>query len=85
MAGLRTIVKDGYLKGGHELNFKPAKTCTFKKTQTGAAYEYMEQGPPKKKNYRNEDKEVMTEPKGFLTNPMKKGRTRSVVFENYEY
>jgi len=48
----------------------------------------MENGPlgnQTKKKYRDADGEVIIEPKGFLTNPMKKGRTRSVVFVNYEY
>ena len=29
VAGLRTLVKDGYKKGGHDYPFKPAKYTTF--------------------------------------------------------
>jgi hypothetical protein len=25
LAGMRSLTKDGYLKAGHEMNFKPAK------------------------------------------------------------
>ena len=42
-------------------------------------------GNQKKRQYRDADGAVIIEPKGFLTNPVKRGRTRSVVFEDYEY
>ena len=37
------------------------------------ATKYIEEGPPKKKNYKNEEGGVDFAPTNFLTNPMKKG------------
>ena len=86
VAGLRTMVKDGYLtKGKHDYNFKPAKTCTYAHQIMQSTYEYKENGPATRKKFRDKDGEVILEPIGFKTNPMKKGRTKSVVFEHYEY
>ena len=42
-------------------------------------------GPPAKKKTRDADGEVITELRNFFTNPMKRGRTASVVFENLPY
>ena len=57
------------------MDFRPAKTVTHKKGKDGrlAAYEYKEQGPEKKKTYRDEEGAVIIAPRNFLTNPMKKG------------
>ena len=51
------------------------------------AYEYIEEGPIKKPSYRDEDGEVKTGSRNFLTNPMKKGRVgRNVTLGgNIEY
>ena len=85
VAGLRKFVKDGFTKGGHDYNFKPAKTVTHAKTGLGAAYENMPNGPPKKRKTRDDDGEVIIEERNFFTNPMKRGRTASVVFEAFPY
>ena len=74
-AGLRKFVKDGFLKGGHEINWKYAKTCTHPKALTGAAHEYMVKEVPMKKSFRDADGEVLLAPVGFLTRPLLKGRT----------
>jgi len=42
-------------------------------------------GPPKKRKTRDADGEVIIEERNFFTNPMKRGRTASVVFSNLEY
>lgn len=77
----RTEKKDGHIKAGHEKNFSPSKRIAHIKGAslysinpiTKANVEYMEEKPPKVKNRRDADGEVITEPKGFLTNPMKVG------------
>jgi len=73
--GIRKFEKDGFLKGGHDLPFKPAKTCTHVRANTVAAFEYIDKAPLPRRNCRNEDKEVIIEPVGFLTKPMLKGKT----------
>lgn len=42
-------------------------------------------GPPKKRKTRDSDGEVIIEERNFFTNPMKRGRTASVVFEHLPY
>ena len=88
-AGLRKFEKDGFLKGGHEINWKYAKQVTHTHQITTAAHEYICTEPHKRKNYRNEDREVITEPKNFLTRPLLKGRTASSMVinpaGNFEY
>lgn len=58
--------------GGHEQDFRPAKTVTHDKKNHMASYKYMEDPPLPKKSRKTEDG-VETEPRNFLTNPMKKG------------
>jgi hypothetical protein len=51
LAGMRTLAKDGYLKAGHEMNFKPAKMVKEKIYQ--ASYAYLPNPENKKKSYRD--------------------------------
>ena len=74
-AGLRKFEKDVYLKGGHEHNWKYAKTVTHKKATQSAANEYIESAPPAKKKYKDADGEVITAPRNFYTRPLRPGRT----------
>jgi hypothetical protein len=70
---MRSGVKDGYLKGGHDREFKPAKHV-HEKVKT-LPYEYM---PLKEnhelKNFKDEDGGVITGNKNFYTNPIKRGK-----------
>lgn len=70
----RTVEKEGHLKAGHERAFLPAKALTHERKGSVSTYEYMEEGPPKKASFRDEDGEVKTGSRNFLTNPMKLGR-----------
>lgn len=74
----RSADKEGYLKAGHDKPFKPAKDPGVKVPK--APYEYKEQGPPPKKNYRDEDKNVIVGPKNILTNPMKEGKIGKNIY-----
>lgn len=71
--GQRTQVKDGFRKGGHEQDFKPAKVIT-EKVPT-AAYKYIPQGGEPKKVYRNAEGEVICAPRNFTTMRLKLGKT----------
>ncbi len=62
--------KDGYKDAGHDFAFRPAKDMNVK---VKSAFTHMTDLNTQKKVYRNADGEVITEPKNFLTNPMKKG------------
>jgi len=73
--GLRMFPRDTYEKGGHEVNWKYAKQCTHKKATEGAAFNYIEEGVPKKKSKRDADGEVILEPVNFKIKPMPRGRT----------
>ena len=77
--GLRIFAKDGFLKGGHELNWKYARQCTHTRANSLASFEYLVKEPIKRKNYRDADGEVEIAPKGFLTRPLLKGRTASTI------
>lgn len=66
---MRNNVKEGYKLGGHELNFKPAKTVP---RPVKADFEHMKDYNEIKIN-RKGPEGVITEPKNFLTNPPKKG------------
>jgi hypothetical protein len=73
--GLRTTLNDEArkLKGGHDHNFKPAKN-TRERLYT-AKYNYqplMEN--TKKKNYRDEEGNVILGPRNFTAIPIKKGK-----------
>lgn len=76
-AGLRKFEKDGFLKGGHEINWKYAKNVTHAKTLIGAANEYTCVPPEKRKPIKNEEGEVPTGPRNFLTRPLSLGKTAS--------
>jgi len=73
LKGGRTFPKETYKKGGHEIDFKPAKVVHEKVPK--AAYPYIPQGANMvKKNYRDAEGAVITEPPNFLTTRMKKGK-----------
>ena len=74
MGALRTVVKDAFLKGGHDKDFKPQ--YNLKERLHKLPYNYMPLGNGKeeKKNYRDADGAVIIEPRGFVTNPVKKGK-----------
>lgn len=55
------------------MDFRPAKNVTHAKKDTLANFKYIEEGPVKKKTYRDEEGAVLIAPRNFLTNPMKKG------------
>ena len=86
MSAMRTMVKDAYTRGGHDRDFRPTKNPQEKLHK--ATYEYKCDPPSKdKKNYRDEDGKVITQPRGFLNNPVKKGQVGKGVFlgEKLEY
>ena len=68
---LRTEVKDGHIKAGHEIAFKPAKVVREKPYK--APYEHMTDRVEVKKEYKDADGKVITEPKNFYTTPAKIG------------
>lgn len=68
---MRTSVKDGHLKAGHDKAFKPAKHV--KQDEFKAPYPHQSDFIHVKKNYRDEEGKVKLQPKNFLTMPPKKG------------
>jgi hypothetical protein len=66
---MRTMKKDGYKEAGHDLNFKPAKSCGKK---VGSAFEHITDFKEVKKNFKGPDG-VIIGPVNFLTNPPKRG------------
>lgn len=71
--GQRTMVKDSYLIGKHEVDFKPAKVVHEKVPK--APYAYIPQGDDKaKKNYRDQEGAVITAPRNFTTTRLKVGK-----------
>jgi len=69
---MRTILKDAYLKGGHDKDFRPAKMVHEK--MHVATYEYKPLGVDKKKNFRDAEGAVIVGPISFITNPIKQGK-----------
>ena len=69
---MRTLKKDGFKTGGHELNFKPAKSVGL---IVGAAFEHITDFKEVKKNFKGADGAVIIGPTNFLTNPPKRGQT----------
>ena len=67
---MRAPKKDGYKEAGHDLDFKPAKDI---QRHVKADFDHMADFKEVKKSYRDADGSVKTEPRNFLTNPMKKG------------
>jgi hypothetical protein len=55
---LRTEVKDGHIKAGHEIAFKPAKVVREKPYK--APYEHMTDRVEVKKEYKDADGKVIT-------------------------
>jgi hypothetical protein len=74
---MREIKKDGYKEGGHEQNFKPAKSVQRK---IRADFEHMTDFKEVSKNRKGPDGAVITEPRNFLTNPPKKGEVGKGTF-----
>lgn len=68
---LRSSKFEGYKDAGHETDFKPAKTIQDK---VKAPYEHLKEIDEKKKNYRDEEGAVITAPRNFTTNNLKKGQ-----------
>ena len=66
---MRSSVKDGFKQGGHELNFKPAKSVP---RPVKADFQHMTDFVEKKINRKGPDG-VIIEPRNFLTNPPKVG------------
>lgn len=69
---LRTELKEGHKKAGHDVNFKPAKTVLDRPYR--APYEHMVDRVEVKKNYRDGDGAVSLEPRNFYTTPAKLGK-----------
>ena len=67
----RSLVKDGFMKGGHDKDFCPAKDPHIR---VKAKYEYMPMDFHKKKNYRDEEGAVKIGPPNIKTVPIKPGR-----------
>ena len=75
---MRTVAPDDVrkAKGGHDVNFKPAKAPTRKYGQlqwTKYEYQPLMEGKVKKPN-RDEDGKVVIGPRNFTTIPMKRGK-----------
>ena len=69
---MRTFVKDGHLKAGHELAFKPARN--YRNFKHVLPYAYKELGPKIHKIERDEENKVITGPPNFVTMPPKVGK-----------
>lgn len=67
---MRSSVKDGFKLGGHELNFKPAKTVA---RTVKADFVHLTDYVEHSKNRKGADGAVVLEPRNFLTNPPKQG------------
>ena len=67
---MRTAVKDGFKEGGHEMNFKPAKTVQRK---IKADFEHKTDFKEIDRCRKGPDGAVILGPINFLTNPPKKG------------
>lgn len=63
----------GYLKAGHDQKFKPAKMI-HEKVKNNIPYNYIEQKPQERKNYRDAEGAVITAPNNFVTTNIKKGK-----------
>jgi len=71
--GGRTMVKDGFKLGGHDMEFRPAKAI-HEKVHRPAAYPYIALGPKAKKSFKNAEGEVITENRNFYTTRLKTGK-----------
>ena len=71
---MRTVLKDGHIsKGGHDHNFKPAKATREKLYQNKYPNLPLKENQ-EKKNYRDEEGNVITAPRNFTTIPMRRGK-----------
>jgi hypothetical protein len=68
---MRTQEKDGHLRAGHDFAFKPAKVVREKVT---ASYPHETDRVEIQKNFKDEEGNVVTGPRNFLTNPPKNGK-----------
>ena len=68
---MREQKKDGHKQAGHDKPFSPAKDPHVR---VKADFEHKTDLNIVKKNYRDADNKVKTEPVNFLTNPPKKGQ-----------
>ena len=68
---MRAAKKDGHKEVGHDVSFKPAKDL---QRRVKADFEHMVDYKEVKKNFRDTDGAVKTEPRNFLTNPIKVGQ-----------
>ena len=73
MESMRTNVKDGYLKGGHDRNFIPAKVVQEKMKKLPYNYMPLMENVKDPAKYRDEEGGVITENRNFYTNPVKRG------------
>lgn len=74
VGGKRIFEHKTFLKGGHDIDFKPAKTI-HEKVARPAKYPYMPQGGDVNvKKYRDEEGNVITAPRNFTTTRMKRGK-----------
>ena len=79
---MRSQVKDGHLKAGHETAFKPQ--INNKERNYKIPYEHMSDFKEVKKNFRDEDGAVVVGPRNFLTNPAKQGKiAKNTTFERF--
>ena len=79
---MRSEVKDGHLKAGHDRAFRPAKTVP--ENPQKSAFDHMTDRHEVKKNYRDEDGGVIVGPRNFLTNPPKTGKVaKKTTFEEF--
>lgn len=66
------MVKDGYLKAGHSLPYKPAKVV--KEELHKAPYKHMSDRVEVRKSFKDLDGHVKIGPKQIITNPPKQGQ-----------
>jgi len=74
MESMRTNVKDGYLKGGHDREFRPSKHIHEKVKTLPYKYMPLMEGNPDHSKHRDAEGDVIIENRNFLTNPMKEGK-----------
>lgn len=74
----RPLPPQGYLKAGHDHDFKLTKKMAHKKAVHASSYADMPTCHliPKKKQFRNKQGEVVLPPPNFLTMCMKSGRVQ---------
>jgi hypothetical protein len=68
---MRAGKKDGYKEAGHDFNFKLTKSVT---RPIKADFEHMTDLSEVKKNFRDADGSVKTQPRNFLVCPPKQGQ-----------